>query len=632
MKTTIVLLSLVCLGCAAPKAKKNFQDYFEEFLAISEALEGAHLGRQTGTYMRNFETFRAGLNAIDAPINYQQLANSLERVPEYKALTDFLKNLTIDVNYYVKRYEDYVARVNSLNPDKSKSGQHSRQRRHPITGSTLDTSIVDTVSLLPRRQLRQLFHEKMAHDEFFRSVIEAIKSDRFKQLYNALWANRTFRNVANALEDNALSLKYLFEELLPAFFGQNTPLYVSFQMQFDEFLDIIIALEGKHFIRQVVQGYGSFPEFLEALSYVNNISLINLYQQVVSQPDMSPVDDYLRNNDLFIAYYIDRFQLLVKYFADELLADQMKQVQSHDQHKRQRRHPITGRTLRTCIVDTVSLLPRKQLRQLYDYKYATDKVFKSTIEALKSEEWQQFYKSLWENKRFNEIVSTLAEHDLDVKYLFDEFGPALFGQNTPIFFSFQNQFDEFLDIIVQSEGDNFVSLVESYMNFPEFRSSLEFLDKVDLSDYYQTFSQSVPAFVTVDKYLKGNDIFVAYYMDRLKLVAGYINSNVTFDGFGEAAYTNSRVVSVSGTTMRSFMEDVAKLFPKTKLDALYQEKLAENEEFITAIEGFRTDEWNELYETLWRDEQFKELADLFSENDFNLRYVLEKFVPALWGQ
>ncbi|XP_045527759.1 uncharacterized protein LOC123716192 [Pieris brassicae] len=631
MKTTIVLLTLVCLGCAAPKEKKNFQDYFEEFLAISEALEGAHLGRQTGNYM-GFDTFRAGLNAIDAPIKYQQLAKDLESVPEYKALTDFLKNLTIDVNYYVKRYEDYVSRVNSFNPDSSKSGQHSRQRRHPITGSTLDTSIVDTVSMLPRRQLRQLFHEKMAHDEFFRSVIEAIKSDRFKQLYNALWANRTFRSVANALEDNALSLKYLFEELLPAFFGQNTPLYVSFQMQFDEFLDIIIALEGDYFVRQVVLAYSVFPEFLEALNYVNNISLINLYQQVVSQADIRPVDGYLRRNDLFIAYYIDRFQLLVKYFVEDLLADQIKEVQSHDKHTRQRRHPITGRTLYTCIVDTVSLMPRKQLRQLYDYKYATDKVFKSTIEALKSEEWQQFYKKLWEDKKFNEIVSTLAEHDLDVKYLFEELGPALFGQNTPIYFSFQNQFDEFLDIIVQSEGDNFVSLVESYMNFPEFRNSLEFLDKVDLLDYYKTFAQTVPAFITVDRYLKGKDIFVAYYMDRLKLVSGYINSNVTFDGFGEAAYTNTRVVSVSGTTMRSFMEDVAKLFPKTKLDALYQEKLAENKEFLTAIEGLRANEWNELYETLWRDETFKELADQFSENDFDLRYVIEKFVPTLWGQ
>ncbi|CAK1552234.1 unnamed protein product [Leptosia nina] len=624
-----IFLSLLCLAWAAPKAQKTFQDHFEEFLKICVDLEGKHFSRQTGTYLR-FPEYRAALNAIDQPIDFNELAKSFEQLPEYRAVINFLAEYSIDVSYFVKRYEEFVGTLNAVNPDQQK--KHTRQRRHPITGTTIDTSVVDTVSMLPRRQLRALFAQKMAYDESFRRIIEAIRSDEFQELYQNLWANRVFRTITDALSERGLHLRYALEELMPAFFGQNIPTYVSFQMQFDEFLDIIVSLEGAHFMRQFNMGYKPFPEFIKALDYVANTSLINYYTHYAqSVPEFIKADTFLRQKDVFIAYHIDRFELLVKRLS-ELITDEDRKNAQANKPNRQRRHPTTGTTLYTCIVDTVSLLPRQQLRHLFDYKMATNEVFQTSIKALRSEEWKEMYKTIWKNEEFISLAKTLADHDLDLKYIFEELAPALFGQNTPIYFSFQNQFDEFLDIIVDEAGDQFYKLVEAYINFPEFKQSLEFVDKSKIMSVYQRLGRTAQ-FNALDVYLKQKDIFVPYYLDRLEFLVGYINSNATKDGFGDGAYTrSSSPASASGSSMSSFLSDFIKVLPKAKLNALYEQKLSSNKEFITAIEAFRADEYKQLYNTVWETELFKEIAGEFSKNDFDLKYLIETFTPALYGQ
>lgn len=171
------------------------------------------------------------------------------------------------------------------------------------------------------------------------------------------------------------------------------------------------------------------------------------------------------------------------------------QVENHS--KRQRRHPITGRTMDTYVVDTVSMMPTRQLRALFDHKMANNEVFRSTVEALRSEEWKQLYKALWENEAFKNIAATLAEHDFDLKYFIEDLATSMFGQNIPVYVSFQNQFDEFLDIINEGAGPEFVSLVKSYLEFPEFKKSLDFLANTKFRKVYSTLNSEVPEFNAV---------------------------------------------------------------------------------------------------------------------------------------
>nr|ABX39537.1 major allergen protein [Anthocharis cardamines] len=624
---TLIVLSLVCLGWAAPQSGKSFQDYFKEFLDISVIFEGAHHERQTNAYL-TYPEFQKELNAIEV-IDFKQLNRDLETVPEYKAVVTFLKEHTIDVNYYIEFFENFVDEI-SAKLGTTLTKHHNRQRRHPMTGRTLNTSIVDTVSMLPRRQLRMLFHEKMAHDELFRTTIEALRSQEWKELYRALWANRTFMNIVNALAHSGFDLKYFLEEFTPALFGQNIPVYVSFQNQFDEFLDIYVALEKDHVVNQFQMGYLTFPEFHEALDYMDNTNLNQIYQNLLNEPEFKAIDSFLKKNGVYVAYYIDRLQLLIKEFNAFAKANPITTV---EHPKRQRRHPITGTTLVTYVVDTVSMMPTRQLRALFDDKMANNEVFKSTVEALRSEEFKQLYKALWENEAFKNVAATLAEHDFDLKYFIEDLSTSMFGQNIPVYVSFQNQFDEFLDIINEKTGSQFVSLVKTYLEFPEFRKSLDFLDNTKFRQVYQALNRDVPEFKEGDTYLKSHDVFTPYYIDRLQFLVGFMNSNVTFDGFGESAYRKSpQNTLVTGRTMSTFLADFVNMLPKRELEVLFDDKMSENKEFITGVEALRSSEWTQIYESIWANKIFQDVAASFASNDFDLRYVFEDVVLAMYGQ
>ncbi|CAH2218492.1 jg1087 [Pararge aegeria aegeria] len=56
--------------------------------------------------------------------------------------------------------------------------------------------------------------------------------------------------------------------------------------------------------------------------------------------------------------------------------------------------------------------------------------------------------------------------------------------------------------------------------------------------------------------------------------------------------------------MSSYVQDSIKLFPKDKLTALYDEKMANSEGFRNAMENFGSEEWDQIWNALWENETF----------------------------
>lgn len=89
--------------------------------------------------------------------------------------------------------------------------------------------------------------------------------------------------------------------------------------------------------------------------------------------------------------------------------------------------------------------------------------------------------------------------------------------------------------------------------------------------------------------------------------------------------------TLSGRDFRAFTQDLIAEFPKDKLIALYEEKIAEDEAFKNAMESLESEEWEEIYKALWNSEVFlNEVADL-KANGIDIDILLDE-AKAIFGK
>jgi hypothetical protein len=76
----------------------------------------------------------------------------------------------------------------------------------------------------------------------------------------------------------------------------------------------------------------------------------------------------------------------------------------------------------------IAALPKEKLSALFEEKLNEDADFKAAIEGIKSDEFQQLYRDLWQNEVFLAEVKAMADNGIDVNVVVDQLF-AMFGQN-----------------------------------------------------------------------------------------------------------------------------------------------------------------------------------------------------------
>lgn len=64
------------------------------------------------------------------------------------------------------------------------------------------------------------------------------------------------------------------------------------------------------------------------------------------------------------------------------------------------------------------------------------------------------------------------------------------------------------------------------------------------------------------------------------------------------------------------------MFPKDKLVALYEEKMANSEDFRNAMDNFASEEWDQIYGALWQSEVFLAEVQELNANGIDVEVVL----------
>ncbi|CAG4986660.1 unnamed protein product [Colias eurytheme] len=185
--------------------------------------------------------------------------------------------------------------------------------------------------------------------------------------------------------------------------------------------------------------------------------------------------------------------------------------------------------------------------------------------------------------------------------------------------SFHEHFDDFMDLILEESGDEIKHLMEHYLEFDEFRASLDYASTKDFNQLIHEM-EDLPEFKAVVEFLEGHEIDIMFFIDKLN---DFIDNMVQ----DERRLRHE----VSGKDVNAYIQDTIALFPKEKLSALFDEKIEEYEEFKRAMESLQSEEWDQLWDALWESETFKSEVDTLGEHGIDVRALLYE-VLAIFGQ
>ncbi|XP_046971381.1 uncharacterized protein LOC124538381 [Vanessa cardui] len=173
---------------------------------------------------------------------------------------------------------------------------------------------------------------------------------------------------------------------------------------------------------------------------------------------------------------------------------------------------------------------------------------------------------------------------------------------------FHEYFEEFSRIIGEEAGDDINHLLEHYLEFEEFQASLDYLVTPNFRNLVYEM-EDLPEFKAVVDYLETHNIDINYFINAI-------------NNFVDDVQRRTLRHSVSGRDMSSFIRDCIDEFPKARLTALYEQKMAEDDEFRSAMESFETEEWNELYSALWENETFLNEVTILRDNGIDVELIL----------
>ncbi|CAG9565377.1 unnamed protein product [Danaus chrysippus] len=180
---------------------------------------------------------------------------------------------------------------------------------------------------------------------------------------------------------------------------------------------------------------------------------------------------------------------------------------------------------------------------------------------------------------------------------------------------FHEHYEDFIYLIMEEAGEDIQELAAQYVQFEEFRVSLNYMQTSDFKNLVYEM-EDLPEFKAVVQFLEGHNIDIVFFVNVI---------NDLVDGIQRRSTRNV----ASGKDMSSFVKDCIAKFPKEKLVALFEEKKAEDESFKVAMESFELEEWNQIYSALWENEVFKQEVEVLLGYGIDIAVLLDEAVAIL---
>ncbi|XP_023940012.2 uncharacterized protein LOC112047215 [Bicyclus anynana] len=386
-----------------------------------------------------------------------------------------------------------------------------------------------------------------------------------------------------------------------------------FHEHYEDFLDVI-QTESAPALDELAVKYLEFEEFQAGLGYLVSTRFRNLIYEMENLPEFQAVVEFLESHNIDILYFINEVN------------DAVDSIQGG---RRMARQSVSGRDVSSFIQDSIKVFPKDKLSALYDEKVANFEDFRTAMENFQSEEWDQIYEALWQNEVFLTEVQELGANGIDLKIVISELR-AVLGTTMKIFVTFlavlalgysapqprqlfHEHYEEFIDLIQEEALDELYELGAQYLQYDEFQAGIDYIMSPRFGNLVYEM-EDIPEFRAMVEFLESHNIDILYFINEINEAVDSIKGS-----------KRMARQSASGRDMSSFIQDSIKLFPKEKLIALYDEKMATSDDFRNAMENFQSEEFDQIWEALWQNEVFLTEVQELGANGIDVKIVIKEF-------
>ncbi|XP_049866133.1 uncharacterized protein LOC126366844 [Pectinophora gossypiella] len=187
---------------------------------------------------------------------------------------------------------------------------------------------------------------------------------------------------------------------------------------------------------------------------------------------------------------------------------------------------------------------------------------------------------------------------------------------------FPKHVEDFIGVIIAESGLELERLLRHYGENTDFGYAVTYFRTENFKEVWHE-TQTLPEFKAVIRFLDDAQIDVVYSLSRINELLD-MNEPVRFRKRPPGNVKES-------SALNSFINESMGFFPKSKLAALFEQKMKEDSNFRNTIDKLKTKEWERLYDALWRSPEFKSLVYTVHENGLDVRLLIEQVI-AVFGQ
>lgn len=180
----------------------------------------------------------------------------------------------------------------------------------------------------------------------------------------------------------------------------------ALQDDFDEF----VALLPVDKIVDIAVRYFLFDKDVQlAVAYLTGPEFATVWDQVFAQPELLAILDYLQDAGVdAYGFFNDLADLLgLSPVGPQLMT--LREAAAY----------IQGRGLNDLIDEVLSVLPKKELLELFNHKMETSAEFKAFFEKVKSTDFQKLVEFFNNSAELQSMFNKLREHGVDVDKFFE---------------------------------------------------------------------------------------------------------------------------------------------------------------------------------------------------------------------
>ncbi|XP_066592046.1 uncharacterized protein [Prorops nasuta] len=353
------------------------------------------------------EEFQKALEYIKSD-KFKALVTDVEAIPEVREMMAYLEKSGIYVYKIVNMLNEALG-LPSIHPARLAA----RMTITRITGG-LAGLIEDIKTVIPVQKLQDLYNQKLQTSKAFADFIAQLKSQKVQTIVNKVYANEHFQYLLKHAKEVGIDVKAI-KDFLKDVLGIDIPeKSVTFENSHLEshLMDFIILLPAEKML-PIAQKYSLDEQVQKAIQYLTSLDFKRAFVKLELLREFEQFVRYLDDAGLGIVPYINTLHKNLGLPDFALPEARTFSIQA------------TG-GCKVLYEEIAAILPKDEIKALFDYKYQHYSVFAKFVKSLYSTEFMSIVVGLEAQDAYIELLHKLQIAGLEPE-AFIELLQQLFG-------------------------------------------------------------------------------------------------------------------------------------------------------------------------------------------------------------